>query len=148
LGRTCPATAGGCGVWVGSTVAGDASLTDVGVAVAPAGSLAGVVTGLGVARGGVRVGSGVPTGVTVGTGVTTRVTVGTGVTTSVRVGTGVTTTVLTRVGIAIGVSISLSMVAVGTGVSTSVVTRVGVVFDPGARLRFAICVMTKCHSIR
>jgi hypothetical protein len=68
LGRTCPATAGGCGVWVGSAVAGNASLTDVGVAVAPADSLAGVVTGVGVARGGVRVGSGDPTGVVTGVG--------------------------------------------------------------------------------
>jgi len=76
LGRTCPATAGGCGDWVGSAVAGNASLTDVGIAVVPADSLTGVVTGfgvgrggVGVARGGVRVGSGVPTGVVTWVGV-------------------------------------------------------------------------------
>jgi hypothetical protein len=153
LGRTCPAAAGGCGVWVGSAVAGNASLTDVGIAVVPADSLAGVVTGVGVARGGVRVGSGDPTGVVtwvgvavgvgvgvgvavgsgvgvaVGSGVGVAVgsgvgvAVGSGVPTGVAISGGVTTTVLTRVGIAIAVS--LTMVAVGTGVSTGVAVSVG-----------------------
>ena len=92
LGRTCPATAGGCGVWVGSAVAGNASLTDVGIAVVPADSLTGVVTVLGVARGGVRVGSGVPTGVVTWVGVVSGVVsgvasgVGSGVASGVRTG--------------------------------------------------------------
>ena len=120
MGRTCPAAAGGCGVWVGSAVAGNASLTDVGVAVAPADSLAGVVTGVGVARGGVgvarggvRVGSGVPTGVVTWVGVAVGVGVG------VAVGSGVGVAVGSGVGVAVGVS-------VGSGVPTGVVTWVGV----------------------
>jgi hypothetical protein len=114
LGKTCPATAGGCGVWVGSAVAGNASLTDVGIAVVPADSLTGVVTGVGiarggvgVARGGVRVGSGVPTGVVTWVGVVSGVV------------SGVTSGVVSGVGS-----------GVASGVPTGVVTWVGVDVEP------------------
>jgi hypothetical protein len=129
---TCPAAAGGCGVWVGSAVAGNASLTNVGVAVAPADSLAGVVTGVGVARGGVRVGSGDPTGVVTWVGVAVGVGVGVGVT----VGTGVPTGVVTWVGVAVGSGVGVAVgsgvgVAVGSGVGVAVGSGVGVAVGSG-----------------
>jgi hypothetical protein len=139
LGRTCPATGGGCGVWVGSAVAGNASLTDVGIAVVPADSLTGAATGVGVARGGVRVGSGDPTGVITGVGVARG---GEGVARGgVRVGSGVPTGVVTWVSVPTGVvsgdtSGVVSAVASGvgsgaaSGVPTGVVTWVGVDVEP------------------
>jgi hypothetical protein len=130
LGKTCPATAGSCGVWVGSAIAGNASLTNVGITVVPADSLTGVVTGLGVARGGVgvarggvRVGSGVPTGVV------TRVGVGVGV----AVGSGVPTGVVTWVGVPTGVVSGVTSgvgFGVASGVPTGVVTWAGVDVEP------------------
>jgi hypothetical protein len=119
LGKTCPATAGGCGVWGGSDVAGNASLTDVGIAVVPADSLTGVVTGVGVARGGVRVGSGVPTGVV------TRVGVGVGVAVGSGVPTGVVTWVSVPTGVVSGVTsgvVSAVASGVGSGVASGVPT--------------------------
>lgn len=138
LGRTCPATAGGCSVWVGSAVAGNASLTDVGIAVVPADSLTGVVTGfgvgrggVGVARGGVRVGSGVPTGVVTRVGVSVGVVVGSGVPTGVVTWVGVPAGVVSGVtsGVVSGVASGVGS-GVASGVPTGVVTWVGVDVEP------------------